>query len=37
MVITNQIEKNDDWEYIDSDIGIAIACVMESGKKQNIT
>ncbi len=37
MVIINQIENNNDWEYIGSDIGIAIACVMNSGKKRDIT
>ena len=33
MVIINQIENNNDWEYIGSDI----ACVMKSGKKRDIT
>ncbi len=37
MVIINQIENNNDWEYIGSDIGIAIACVMKSRKKRDIT
>ena len=37
MVITNQIEKNDDWEYIGSDNGIAIACVIQSAKKRSMT
>jgi hypothetical protein len=37
MVINNPIESHNDWEYIDSDIGIAIACVMKSGKKRDIT
>ncbi len=37
MVIINQIENDNDWEYIGSDIGIAIACVMKRGKKRNIT
>ena len=37
MVIINQIENNNDWEFIGSGIGIAIACVMKSGKKRDIT
>ena len=37
MVIINQIENNKNWEYIGSDIGIAIACVMKSGKNRDIT
>ena len=37
MVIINQIKDNNGWEYIGSDIGIAIACVMKSGKKRDIT
>ena len=37
MVIISQIENNNDWEYIGTDIGIAIACVMKSAKKRDMT
>ena len=35
MVITNQIENIQDWAYMGSDIGIAIACVMKDAKKKD--
>ena len=33
-VIANQIENTNDWKYIGSDIGIAIAWVMKSANKE---
>ena len=36
MVNTNQIEHTNDWEYIGSDIGIAIAWVMKSANKEDM-
>ena len=33
MVITNQVENTNDWKYIGSDIGSAIACVKKSANK----
>ncbi len=37
MVITNEIEHTSDWKYIGSDIGIAIAWVMTSPNKRDMT
>ncbi len=37
MVITNEIEHASDWKYIGSDIGIAIAWVMTSPNKRDMT
>jgi hypothetical protein len=37
MVIIYQMENTNDWEYIGSDNGIAIACVIKSAKKRSMT
>ena len=37
VVITNQIENANDWNYIGSDNGIAIAWVMKSANKRDMT
>ena len=37
VVITNQLENTNDWNYIGSDIGIAIAWVMKSANKRDMT
>jgi hypothetical protein len=37
MVIANQIENTSGWKYIGSDIGIAIAWVMKSAHKRDMT